>query len=195
MKREIIKIAKRRTAGREAETLAKLARFQGALRNAPLLTGYGDDDDDGGDGDQAARPGEKAKLKPPPNGGAGAGAGGAGKGAAAAAGGYNGQVTDFGPSAEERILGYRTGGRDQGDDGHESDVSDGADIYSHVLVFDKSLRDIGAKKEEDLRDYEVVDPLTQNLAKGKQAQKWNKEEQKAKKRTSEWSRGARGPLV
>ena len=183
MKREIIKIAKRRTAGREAETLAKLARFQGALRNAPLLGGYGDDDDE-----VVERPGSGVKAGPPAGTGAGTDVA------------YAGEVRDFGPSAEERILGYRTTGAGAGgdggdDDGHESDVSDGADIYSHVLVFDKSLRDIGAKKEEDLRDYEVVDPLTQNLAKGKQAQKWNKEEQKAKKRTSEWSRGARGPLV
>lgn len=161
--REKYKQQKRRIGGREKETLARLAKFQAALRAAPAAAAASS----AGAGDNAATPG--------------AGPSSAAHGPAAAGSGYAGEVrTDidhraYMPAAW-RVDDY-LGGED------EADAGGLAALRGHKLSFAK--REGGRNEMEwqaDADDYVVFDPLLEK-AKGK----FSKREQVEKKRGNEWA--------
>ncbi|PRW58227.1 peptidyl-prolyl cis-trans isomerase CYP57 [Chlorella sorokiniana] len=171
-KRQEYKQRKRLGGSREKETLARLAKFRQGLKSKPVpAPEKAGAEAERQQGAQPAAASEQQQQQGKDN------------------AGYSGKVREdidhraYMPAAW-RIDDY-LGGED-GEGGEEDDDLDLASLRAHRLKFAKDRKD-AMSRSDNIDDYVVHDPL---LEAGKA--KFNKQQQRAKKRQSEWAGRAQG---
>lgn len=172
-KRQEYKQRKRLGGSREKETLQRLARFQEQLKSKAKAAAAAE-----ADAERAQRGAADAD--------AGGQLQGAERGQVAGEAGYSGKVREDIDHRAYMPAAWRVDDYLAGEGKEEDEDLDLSSLRQHKLAFAKNKKD-AMSRSDNVDDYVVLDPL---LEAGKA--KFNKQQQRARKRDSEWAGRAQG---